>query len=94
MTDGQEINRLKLEVETLKQQIHKEYETYQKEIALVREDAQVIQLQADNEVRKFIKRIADLEIINKSHQKLNGELQERLSEYEDKAAHYRRKAIL
>ena len=83
MTDGQEINRLKLEVEDLKSQL-----------ALDREDAQVIQLQADNEVRKFIKRIADLEIINKSHQKLNGELQERLSEYEDKAAHYRRKAIL
>ena len=94
MTDGQEINRLKLEVETLKQQIHKEYETYQKEIALVREDAQVIQLQADNEVRKFIKRIVDLEIINKSHQKLNGELQERLSKYEDKAAYYRRKGVL
>ena len=41
---------------------------------IIREEAQVIQLQADNEVRKFIKRIADLEAINKSHQKLNGEL--------------------
>jgi|TARA_R110002167_G_scaffold187492_3_gene388704 DNA repair exonuclease SbcCD ATPase subunit len=41
---------------------------------IIREEAQVIQLQADNEVRKFTKRIADLEAINKSHQKLNGEL--------------------
>ena len=32
--------------------------------------------------------------INKSHQKLNGELQTKLSKYEDKAAHYRRKAVL
>ena len=52
----------------------KEIEDLKKEMALVREDAQVIQLQADNEVRKFTKRIADLEAINKSHQKLNGEL--------------------
>ena len=41
---------------------------------IIREEAQVIQLQADNEVRKFTKRIADLEDVNKSHQKLNGEL--------------------
>jgi uncharacterized coiled-coil DUF342 family protein len=43
---------------------------------IIREEAQVIQLQADNEVRKFLKRIADLEDVNKSHQKLNGELRE------------------
>jgi len=90
MKNGNEGMANLAEIENLNKQI----EELKKEIALVREDAQVIQLQADNEVRKFIKRIADLEIINKSHQKLNGELQERLSEYEDKAAHYRRKAIL
>ena len=66
---GQEINRLKLEVEALK-----------KEMALVREDAQI-------EILRLEKR-------NSEHQKLNGELQKKLSKYEDKAAHYRRKAIL
>ena len=76
MTDGQEINRLKLEVEALK-----------REIALVREDAQVTQLSLEQ-------RISELEAINKHHQKLNGELQVKLSKYEDKAAHYRRKAVL
>ena len=86
-----EMKRLKSEVEALKQQLHTDRENYQKEVALVREDAQVIQLQADKD---WVRRIADLEAINKSHQKSNGELQERLSKYEDKAAHYRRKAIL
>ena len=61
--------RLALEVEVLK-----------KEIALVREDAQV-------EILRLEKR-------NSEHQKLNGELQEKLSKYENKAAHYRRKAVL
>ncbi len=62
MTDGQEINILKLEIAALKQQLHTERESlkkeadklmmkkiehYEKEIALVREDAidQLIQLQ-------------------------------------------------
>ena len=102
MTDGQEINMLKLEVAALKQQLHTERESlkkeadelmmkkiehYEKEIALVREDAQIEYLKKD-------KRIFDLENINREHQKLNGELQVRLSKYEDKAAHYRRKAVL
>ena len=87
MTDGQEINRLKLEMEALK-----------KEVALVREDAQVdiltqAQKYADNIFEKD-NRIKELEIISKEHQKLNGKLQVKLSKYEDKAAHYRRKAIL
>ena len=95
MTDGQELNILKLEVAALKQQLHtdreslkkeadelmmKKIEHYEKEIALVREDAQV--------------QILRLEKRNSEHQKLNGELQVKLSKYEDKAAHYRRKAIL
>ena len=63
------IERLELEVEALKQQLHTE-----------REDAQV--------------QILRLEKRNSEHQKLNGELQVKLSPYEDKAAHYRRKAIL
>ena len=109
MTDGQEVNRLnlvlkaqqkilhntQLEVAALKQQLHTERESlkkeadelmmkkiehYEKEIALVREDAQIERLR--------------LEKINNEHQKLNGELQVKLSKYEDKAAYYRRKAVL
>ena len=76
MTDGQEINRLKLEVEALKSQL-----------ALDREDAQIEHL-------RLTKKYAELLAINEDHQKLNGQLQEKLSKYEDKAAHYRRKAIL
>ena len=59
--------------------LQKENNELAKMIDITREEAQVIQLQADNEVRKFIKRIADLETINKSHQKLNGELREELT---------------
>jgi len=75
-----EMKSLKSEVEALKQQLHTDRENYQKEVALVREDAQV-------EILRLEKR-------NSEHQKLNGELQEKLSQYEDKAAHYRRKAVL
>ena len=90
-----EMKSLKSEVAALKQQLHTERESlkkeadelmmkkiehYGKEITLVREDAQV-------EILRLEKR-------NSEHQKLNGELQVRLSKYEDKAAHYRRKAIL
>ena len=68
------------EIKALKQQLHTDREAHQKEIALVREDAQIERLR--------------LEKINNEHQKLNGELQVKLSKYEDKAAHYRRKAVL
>ena len=68
------------EIEALKQQLHTDREAHQKEMALVREDAQI-------EILRLEKR-------NSEHQKLNGELQKKLSKYEDKAAHYRRKAIL
>ena len=57
MTDGQEINRLKLEVEALK-----------KEMALVREDAQV-------EIMRRDLRITQLEKLEREHQYLNGKLQ-------------------
>ena len=72
MTDGQELNKYKLEIQHLKKENHE----LAKMNDIIREEAQVIQLQADNEVRKFTKRIADLEDVNKSHQKLNGELRE------------------
>ena len=70
------------EIETLK----KENNELAKMIDITREEAQIIQLQADNEVRKFTKRIADLEDVNKSHQKLNGELRELLRETVQKLA--------
>ena len=63
------------EIETLK----KENNELAKMIDITREEAQIIQLQADNEIRKFTKRIADLENVNKSHQILNGELREELT---------------
>ena len=115
MTNGQEVNRLnltlkaqqkilrntQLEVAALKQQLHTDREAHQKEVALVREDAQIDTLNqtkkyADNIFEKDnrIKELSNAKDLNKSHQKLNGELQEKLSKYEDKAAHYRRKAIL
>ena len=72
-----EIEKVKKEADEL---MMKKIDHYEKEIALVREDAQV--------------QILRLEKRNSEHQKLNGELQVRLSKYEDKAAHYRRKAIL
>ena len=86
------------EIEALKQQLHTDREAHQKEVALVREDAQIDTLNqtkkyADNIFEKD-NRIKELEIISKEHQKLNGKLQVKLSKYEDKAAHYRRKAVL
>ena len=72
-----EIEKIKKEADEL---MMKKIDHYEKEIALVREDAQIERLR--------------LEKINNEHQKLNGELQEKLSKYEDKAAHYRRKAVL
>jgi len=75
------------EIKALKQQLHTDRETHQKEIALVREDAQIEHL-------RLTKKYAELLAINEDHQKLNDELQEKLSKYEDKAAYYRRKAVL
>ena len=70
------------EMEALK----KENNELAKMIDITREEAQVIQLQADNEVRKFTKRIADLEDINSTHQKLNGDLREELRSVVEKLA--------
>ena len=108
------------EIEDLKQQLHTERESlkkeadelmmkkiehYEKEIALVREDAQIDILNqakrhADNIFEKD-NRIKELEIINNEHQKLNSELQIKLSnckktlnEYRDVVAQFRRKGVL
>ena len=70
-------------------------------MALVREDAQVQILSLEkrnNELRELlretVKELSNAKDLNHSHQKLNGQLQEKLSKYEDKAAHYRRKGVL
>ena len=107
-----EIEKIKKEADEL---MMKKIDHYEKEIALVKEDAQIERLR--------------LEKINNEHQKLNGELREdnkafeisnkaygkllkdasdknirlakqinealeKLSKYEDQAAHYRRKGVL
>ena len=62
----------------------------------------------DEEVKALRKRNSELEAINKHHQKLNGELRKeydalkkanqnlrtKVEQYQDKAAHYRRKGVL
>jgi len=99
MTDGQELNRYKLENADLKKRVEEaegelalikgignnspemkalkiENNDLAKTNDIIREEAQIIQLQTHKEIRKFTKRIEDLESINKSHEKLNGKLRE------------------
>ena len=61
-----EIEKVKKEADEL---MMKKINHYEKEIALVREDAQI-------QILTLEKRISELLKINESHQKLNGELRE------------------
>ena len=61
-----EIEKVKKEADEL---MMKKIDHYEKEIALVREDAQI-------QILTLEKRVAELLKINESHQKLNGELRE------------------
>ena len=61
-----EIEKVKKEADEL---MMKKIDYYEKEMALVREDAQIQILRLD-------KRIGELAAINAEHQKLNGELRE------------------
>ena len=61
-----EIEKIKKEADEL---MMKKIDHYEKELALVREDAQIQILRLD-------KRIGELAAINAEHQKLNGELRE------------------
>ena len=61
-----EIEKVKKEADQL---MIKKIEYYEKEMALVREDAQI-------QILTLEKRVAELLKINESHQKLNGELRE------------------
>jgi len=109
LENEQEVAALKQQLHTERESLKKEadelmmkkIEHYEKEIALVREDAQIEILRLEkrsNELRELlretVKELSNAKDLNKSHQKLNGQLQEKLSKYEDKAAHYRRKAVL
>ena len=66
MKNIMEIEKIKKEADEL---MMKKIGHYEKEMALVREQAQIERLKQD-------KRIFDLENINREHQKLNGELRE------------------
>ena len=81
--------------------MNEEIEALKKEMALVREDAQVqilatekVQKDLRELLRETVKELSHSKDLNKAHQKLNGQLQVKLSKYEDKAAHYRRKGVL
>ena len=66
MENIMEIEKIKKEADEL---MIKKIDHYEKEIALVREDAQI-------QILTLEKRVAELLKINESHQKLNGELRE------------------
>ena len=66
MKNIMEIEKIKKEADEL---MMKKIDHYEKEMALVREDAQIQILRLD-------KRIGELAAINVEHQKLNGELRE------------------
>jgi len=61
-----EVEKSKKEADEL---MMKKIDHYEKELALVKEDAQI-------EILRLEKRIGELEAINAEHQKLNGELRE------------------
>ena len=49
---------------------------YEKEMALVREQAQIDILNLEKRIPELVQRINDLVKVNEAHQKLNGELRE------------------
>ena len=66
MENIMEIEKIKKEADEL---MMKKIDHYEKELALVREQAQI-------DIMTLEKRVAELLKINESHQKLNGELRE------------------
>ena len=72
MKNGNEGMSNLVEIENL----HKQIEELKKELALVREDAQVEYLRMDL-------RIKELEQINKEHQDLNGKLRVEINRYKE-----------
>ena len=73
----------------------KEIENLKKEIDLVREEAQVTQLQLEKKIQQKDDRIRELEQINKEHQDLNGKLQNEIKDIEQGTVNnFRRKGVL
>ena len=73
----------------------KEIESLKKEIDLVREEAQVTQLQLEKKIQQKDDRIRELEQINKEHQDANGRLQEEIKSIEQGTVNnFRRKGVL
>ena len=54
----------------------KKIDHYEKELALVREQAQIDILNLEKRIPELVQRINDLVKVNEAHQKLNGELRE------------------
>jgi len=68
---------------------------YEKEIDLVREEAQVTQLQLEKKLQQKDDRIKELEQINKEQQDLNGKLQDEIKSIElGTVNNFRRKGVL
>ena len=65
-----------------------------KELDIAKEEIQAQNLAATSAAVVSEKRENELLNISKAHQKDNGELRERLSRYENKANHYRRKGVI
>ena len=83
MKNIMEIEKIKKEADEL---MMKKIDHYEKELALVREDAQVEILHSEkrsNELRELlretVKELSHAKDLNKSHQKPNGQLQVKLS---------------
>ena len=73
----------------------KEIESLKKEIDLVREEAQVTQLQLEKKIQQKDDRIRELEQINEEHQTLNGKLREEIKSIElGTVNNFRRKGVL
>ena len=68
-----EIEKIKKEADEL---MIKKIKHYEKEMALVREQAQIDILNLEKRIPELVQRINDLVKVNEAHQKLNGELRE------------------
>ena len=73
MKNIMEIEKIKKEADEL---MMKKIDHYEKEMALVREQAQIDILNLEKRIPELVKRINDLVKVNEAHQKLNGELRE------------------
>ena len=88
-----------MEIESVKKEADKlmmdKIVYYEKEIDLVREEAQITQLQLEKKIQQKDDRIRELEQINKEHQTLNGKLREEIKSIElGTVNNFRRKGVL